>query len=659
MNIKSHFTALSALKILFIALSAASQHAICLGQNLSTPSADTIRQTVAEAGQAFKKGDLNQAVALINRSSDQIKRLAQESGNARSLDSLKPTYAILSKAHEFLSKKDAKALSDLPSWVDLKKIASEKAPTTPSEPDASAAGGVSFVDDVAPWLVAKCGNCHIDGAKGAFSMADIASLMKGSKAGVVLFPGDSAGSTIVESIRSGDMPRGGGKVTSAELAKLEQWIQQGALFDKAVATRPLKQLVSKSANGKSTGDSMEEAGKNMARNLANTKPTGKETVSFSRDIAPILMENCNGCHVDATRLRGGLNMNNFSLFSKGGDSGEIVEPKNAAKSLLVQKIKGLSGDRMPAGGRPALSDDKIQLISTWIEEGAFYDGQSPTASLATINAKAWSESATYEEVMERRRERALNKWKVAYGSQKPSEASDRNFVVMGNVSQAAIDEVLVTANQANEKVRKALKIDANDELAKGGVAIFVIKGRYDYSEFGKMTESRTLPNTWNSHWRRDALDVYIAILHDSKDMKVNEANLTQQLASVWVSQFEETPAWFSDGFGRSVLAITGGKSDTYGKSQLKNWDEQIGTIVRNMKGTKELLDGKMNEEDAALVGYGLCRKMIDVNGRRQFASLLQSLGKTKSFPQAFQLAIGPMEPSIAAALGLPSVKASK
>jgi mono/diheme cytochrome c family protein len=659
MNIKSNFFVLNAFKILLVVLSLATSHAVCFGQNPSADSADAIRQQVTEAGQAFKKGDLDQAVILINRSSDRVKRLALESGNSKSFDSLKPAYAILSKAHDFLSKKNSKALNDLPSWADLKKIASEKPPMATTDTQANTTGGVNFVDEVAPWLVAKCGNCHINGSKGAFSMVDIASLMKGSKAGVVLFPGDSSGSTIVESIRSGDMPRGGGKVTPAELTKLEQWIQQGASYDKAIATRPLTQLVSKTATGKAPGDTMEDSAKTMPRNLANTKPTGKETVSFSRDIAPILMENCNGCHVDAPRLRGGLNMNSFSMFNKGGDSGEIVEPKNAAKSLLVQKIKGLSGDRMPSGGRPALSDAKIQLISTWIEEGAYYDGQSPTASLATINAKAWSESATYEEVMERRRERALNKWKVAYGSQKPSEASDKNFVVMGNVSQAAIDEVLATANQANDKVRKALKIDANDELAKGGVAIFVIKGRYDYGEFGKMTESRTLPNTWNSHWRRDVLDVYIAILHDSKDPKVNEANLSQQLASLWVSQFEETPAWFADGFGRSVLAITGGKSDTYTKSQLKNWDEQIGTIVRNMKGTKELLDGKMNEEDAALVGYGLCRKMLDVNGRRQFSSLLQSLDRTKSFPQAFQLAIGPIEPSIAAALGLPSVKASK
>ena len=35
--------------------------------------------------------------------------------------------------------------------------------------------------------------------------------------------------------------------------------------------------------------------------------------------------------------------------------GSIIEPGKSSASLLVKKIKGESGDRMPAGGRPALS----------------------------------------------------------------------------------------------------------------------------------------------------------------------------------------------------------------------------------------------------------------------------------------------------------------
>jgi len=622
----------------------------------TTTTAEVIRQHVTDAGQAFKKGDIEHAVSIINRSSELLKQLGLQATNPKSLDSLKSTHAALLKAHGFLSKKNAESLNAFPDWATFKKeIIEQLKSQTKSQPKSSAdpkANGVDFLQEVAPWMVAKCGGCHVNGTKGGFSMATIASLVKGSKAGVVLFAGDSNSSRIVEVIRTGDMPRGGGKVTPDELAKLEQWIREGAQFDAKVSGMPLQQLISQKLSGSPVGVTPDMSAIAPAKIGMESKPTGKETVSFSRDVAPLLMANCNGCHVDAMQLRGGLNMNNFAMFSKGGDSGEIVVSKNSSESLIVQKLRGTSGQRMPAGGRPALSEENIQLVAKWIDEGAFFDGQSPNLSLAVINATAWAASASYEEVMERRRERALAKWKVAYGNQKPAEASDKNFVVLGNVSQAAVQEVLEAANQANDKVRKALKVSEDAELAKGGVTVFAIKGRYDYSEFGKMTESRTLPSSWSSHWRRDALDVYIAILYDSKDAKANEANLSQQLASVWISQFEETPSWFADGFGRGVLAIVGGKSDPHLREQIKIWDAQIATIVGNMKDPKELLEGKMNEEDAAIVGYALCRKMIDVNGRRQFSSLLQSLNKTQSFPQAFQSVVGPMEMSIAMALGL-------
>jgi len=635
--------------MLLLVVVGSSQLAIA---QLAAISPEMIRQQVAEAGAAFRKGDVDQAVAIINRSSDQLSKLGLQATTPKSLDSLKPTYSTLLKAHEFLAKKNPPALNQLPTWAEFKKGILEQSKGT----NDSKSSGVNFVEEVAPWLIAKCGGCHINGSKGGFSMANIETLMKGSKAGVVLFPGDSESSRIVETIRTGDMPRGGGKVAPGELEKLEQWIREGARFEPAKASVPLPQLVSQKMTGKVPMAESAGAGKPPTSAGNESKPTGKETVSFSRDIAPILMANCNGCHVDAMQVRGGLRMDNFAMFSKGGDSGEIVVSKNATESLIVQKIKGTSGQRMPAGGRPALSEANIQLISKWIDEGAFFDGQSLNASLATINAKAWSESASYEEVMERRRERALAKWKVAYGNQKPNEASDKNFVVLGNLSQSAVQEVLVAANEANEKVRKALKIQPDAELAKGGVTVFAIKGRYDYSEFGKMTEKRALPTTWTSHWRRDTLDVYIAILHDPKDAKVNEANLCQQLGSVWISQFDGAPSWFADGFGRGVLAMVGAKNESYIRDQLKTWDGQIATIVGNMKDPKELLEGKMNEEDAAIVGYGLCRKMIDANGRRQFSSFLQALNKTKSFTDAFQLVIGPMETNISMALGLPPPK---
>ena len=70
--------------------------------------------------------------------------------------------------------------------------------------------------------------------------------------------------------------------------------------------------------------------------------------------------------------RGGLRMDTFAQLLQGGDSGEIVTAGQGNASLLIKKLKGMNieGDRMPAGGRPALADKDIQLIATWINEGA-------------------------------------------------------------------------------------------------------------------------------------------------------------------------------------------------------------------------------------------------------------------------------------------------
>lgn len=203
-----------------------------------------------------------------------------------------------------------------------------------------------------------------------------------------------------------------------------------------------------------------------------------------------------------------------------------------------------------------------------------------------------------------------------------------------------------------EKIRKALKTDDQDSLAKGGVTIFAIKSRYDYSEFGKMAESRTLPNQWTGHWRREVLDVYVTVLYDAKDAKANESNLTQQLASLWISSNQGTPSWFANGFGRAVFAMIAGRNE----AKVKNWDQQIPAIVGSMKSPKELLDEKMNEEDAAIVGYGLVRKMIDSSNRRPFDQFLRSLDRTQDFEQSFA---APIEQTVGVILGLQPMKKRK
>ncbi|HAY79498.1 MAG TPA: hypothetical protein DCY79_06805, partial [Planctomycetaceae bacterium] len=77
------------------------------------------------------------------------------------------------------------------------------------------------------------------------------------------------------------------------------------------------------AGAKFDGPNPEQNLTRLTRGAANptamaNQPTGKETVSFSADIAPILTQNCNGCHYKAQRVQGGLNMTSFATLLRGG-----------------------------------------------------------------------------------------------------------------------------------------------------------------------------------------------------------------------------------------------------------------------------------------------------------------------------------------------------
>ena len=78
-------------------------------------------------------------------------------------------------------------------------------------------------------------------------MATFNDLMKGPPEGTVIFPGSDTGSRLVEVIESGDMPRGGVKVSPAQLASLKKWISEGAKFDGPNPDAPLASYAKTSA----------------------------------------------------------------------------------------------------------------------------------------------------------------------------------------------------------------------------------------------------------------------------------------------------------------------------------------------------------------------------------------------------------------------------
>ena len=615
--------------------------AIAQNQTATTSPVDlaTLKESVKKASQLLKEGKVVECVDVVEQSTKRLQELTQ-SASVKELVEIKKIHVELVKAHQLLSVEGAE-LTDLPTWDALlkqKKLNPKKEDEKKPSPQPTSKTTVSFSKDIAPWMVEQCSRCHIAAERGGFSLATYTALMKGSKGGVVLFPGDPVGSRIVETIETGDMPRSGKKVSAENFAKLKQWIKEGANFDGPSQAAPIASLA---------GNKPAEAAKpTKDEPIKINAPTGKETVSFARDIAPILIANCNGCHYVATSVSGGLQFNMFSQIVKGGDTGPIVSPSKPDESLIVRKLRGLEGAKMPMG-RPALPDSQIQLVATWIKEGATFDGQNKDARLDQVVGKAFADKASHTDLMAKRIERAREKWKIASPKNEADEAIDDQFHVIGNIGAENAKVLLAQANTAASQVRKMFKVAGKVPLIKGGITIFAMKQRYDYSEFGKMIESRALPPEWSSHWRSEVLDSYVAIVFDKAENKINESSLLQQLTSLWMSSHDGVPRWFADGAGRQALAVAVGVND----ARVQPWLRRLPESMGQLKNLKSLLDGSMNDEASATIGFGVIKTMHDAKMKTQYDTIVRSLESGMSFEQSTAKSIGSMDAFLQKLLG--------
>ena len=179
----------------------------------------------------------------------------------------------LSKAHDLLEVEGVK----LPALAELPAAAPKGA-----KPAAAKTGTVSFTKQVAPLLAGKCGGCHVRAQRG-LQHGELRHAHERSQGRRRHFSGKQKGSRIVEVIESGDMPpSGGGKVAAAELAMLAKWIDEGARFDGTDQMGPLA-----GARAKPEPDKPK---------LQVVAASGKDEVQFARDIGPVLVANCTGCH---------------------------------------------------------------------------------------------------------------------------------------------------------------------------------------------------------------------------------------------------------------------------------------------------------------------------------------------------------------------------
>jgi len=106
--------------------------------------------------------------------------------------------------------------------------------------------------------------------------------------------------------------------------------------------------------------------------VAGTAQEKKTKVSFKKDVLPVFTKKCLNCHNTEDESPSNLYLDSFEELMKGDSRhGPVVTPKKGEESVLIMKLRGTTtyGKQMPRGKKP-LDDETIEMISTWIDQGA-------------------------------------------------------------------------------------------------------------------------------------------------------------------------------------------------------------------------------------------------------------------------------------------------
>ncbi|MCG8601689.1 MAG: PSD1 and planctomycete cytochrome C domain-containing protein [Verrucomicrobiales bacterium] len=114
-----------------------------------------------------------------------------------------------------------------------------------------------------------------------------------------------------------------------------------------------------------------------------------ESLTFEKDVRPILKAHCFHCHGEDGEMKGGLDVRLARFLQKGGDAGPAIVAGKPDESLLLEVL--ISGE-MPKE-KAKLPDAEIATVRQWIAEGAKTARPEPETlgpeHLFTQEERAW------------------------------------------------------------------------------------------------------------------------------------------------------------------------------------------------------------------------------------------------------------------------------
>jgi len=110
-------------------------------------------------------------------------------------------------------------------------------------------------------------------------------------------------------------------------------------------------------------------------------------VDYNSQIQPIFDDRCVSCHGSM----GGLNLTSYENLMDGGLSGDEVTPYDHASSELWIRV---NSGQMPPGNND-LTDEQIDLIAQWIDEGALLEASDCDPDLSCGEAETCCDGLLY------------------------------------------------------------------------------------------------------------------------------------------------------------------------------------------------------------------------------------------------------------------------
>ena len=488
---------------------------------------------------------------------------------------------------------------------------------------------VSFSRQVAPLLARQCGGCHVAGRKGGFQMASYAALMQSG----MVQPRVADASRLVEVIATGDMPRGGGRVSPQELGLLSAWIASGAECDLADPTTPLEAVARGMAPPAAPPARPAPAAMAAGRPTTPARQARPGDVSFAAEVAPVLFEHCGGCH-GGTNPGNRLRIDSLTTLVRGGRSGPPVVAGKSGESLIIQKLRGvgIDGARMPLGRTP-LADDVIATIARWIDQGAEIDLLSPDTSLEQVAAAGRVVSLSDAELTQVRGDAARVLWRRAIPDEEPWVGRRGRVTVIGNLPEPRMEELADQAEAIGDRIREEL-VSGDAPLLKGGVVLYLFRNGYDYSAFWQQAHGGERPRGMVGHagMFEDVAYGAVFVPSSSTDPAAAEALMAEQIAGASLAG-RGTPAWFVRGGGRAVAGKVVPKA-----AAVRDWRSDAADGARAVGSPADFLKGLGEPVAAASAAGGFVMSLTGTGNRMRqcVAALDGGAGFETAFAETFR-----------------------